>query len=148
MNKLRYMILAMTAILSFAAISCTPAEEYTPGKSDVEGCFGVYFPTQEASSKIINLNPADARRVKVTVSRGTADGDITVPFDLTDEEGIFEVDDIIFEDGQTTTSFYVHFPDAVVGEKYSCTIEVTHPLYVSNYRVYANYITLNVIIES
>lgn len=148
MNKLRYMILAMTAILSFAAISCTPTEEYAPGKPDIEGCFGVYFPTQEASSKTINLNPTDTRRLKITVSRGTADGDITVPFEVTDEAGIFEVDDIIFEDGQTSTSFYVYFDEAVIGKKYSCTIEVTDPLYVSNYRVYANYITLNVIIES
>lgn len=148
MNKLRYMILAMAAILSFAAISCAPVEEYTPGQPDIEGCFGVYFPTQEASSKTITLEPTDKRRVKVTVSRGTADGDITVPFELTDEEGIFEVDDIIFEDGQTSTSFHVYFDDAVIGEKYSCTIEVTDPLYVSNYRVYANYITINVIIAS
>ena len=49
MNKLRYMILAMTAMLSFAAISCNQEEEYTPGKPDSEDCFGVYFPSQDAT---------------------------------------------------------------------------------------------------
>lgn len=149
MNKLRYMISVMTAILSFAAISCTPQEEYTPGKPDVEDCFGVYFPSQEAGSKAITIEPRDPHSVKITVARefSDVDYDVTVPVEITGDD-VFEVEDILFEAGATTTSFYVDFPDAVVGEKYTCTIEVTDPQFVSNYRTKANYITLNVAVVS
>ena len=64
MNKLRYMILAMTAMLSFAAISCNQDEEYAPGKPDSEDCFGVYFPSQDATSRTFTFEPGDRRRVK------------------------------------------------------------------------------------
>lgn len=143
------MILAMAAILSFAAISCTPQEEYTPGKQDVEGCFGVYFPSQDAASKAITIEPNQAHRVKISVARefSDVDYDITVPVEFTGDE-IFEVDEIVFEGGATTTSFYVSFPDAEVGEKYTCTLTVNDPQFVSNYRTKANYITLNVAVVS
>lgn len=149
MNKLKYMILAMTAMLSFALISCNQEEPYTPGEQDLEGCYGVYFPSQEASSKAITLDPNDRRRVKITVARelSDVDEDITVPAEITGDE-VFEVDDIVFEGGAATTSFYVNFPDAEVGEKYTCTIEVTDPAFVSQYRTKANYITINVSIVS
>ena len=149
MNKLRYMILAMAAVLSFAVVSCGPEETYTPGEPDVEGCFGVYFPSQEASSRTITLDPNQARRVKVTVAREVSDVDydITVPVEITGDD-IFEVDEIYFEGGAASTTFWVNFPDAEVGERYSCTIEVTDPQFVSNYRTKANYITLNVIVVS
>ena len=150
MNKLRYMILAMmAAVLSFAAISCTPEEEYKTGEPDIEGCYGIYFPSQEASSRTITLDPNDRRRVKITVAREVSDVDfdITVPVEISGDD-IFEVDDIIFEGGAASTSFYISFPDAEVGQKYTCTVEVTDPQYVSSYRTKANYITLNVIVVS
>lgn len=149
MNRLRYMILALAAVLSFAAISCTPQEEYAPGQPDLEDCFGIYFPSQDASSKAITLEPGDKRSVKITVARefSDVDYDITVPYVFKGDD-VFEIEDIVFEGGATTTSFYVNFPDAVIGEKYSCTIEVTDPQYVSNYRTKANHITLNVAVVS
>jgi hypothetical protein len=150
MNKLRYMILAFAAVLSLAAISCSPKSEYTPGKQDVEDCFGVYFPSQEAGSKTISLEPGDAHRVKITVARefSDVDYDINVPYELTGDTDIFEVegDGIVFEGGAATTSFWMDFSNAEVGKKYNCTLEVTDPQYVSNYRTKANYITLNVTI--
>ena len=143
------MILAMMAMLSFAAISCTPEEEYQKGELDVEGCYGVYFPSQEVSSKTITLDPKDKRRVKITVARelSDVDFDITVPVEISGDE-IFEVEDIVFEGGAASTSFYISFPDAEIGKKYTCTVEVTDPQYVSNYRTKANYITLNVVVVS
>ena len=90
----------MAAVLSFAVVSCGPEETYTPGEPDVEGCFGVYFPSQEASSRTITLDPNQARRVKVTVAREVSDVDydITVPVEITGDD-IFEVDEIYFEGG-------------------------------------------------
>ena len=150
MNKLRYMILAFAAVLSLAAISCSPKSEYTPGKQDVEDCFGVYFPSQEAGSKTISLEPGDPHRVKITVAREVSDVDydINVPYELTGDTDVFEVegDGIVFEGGAATTTFWMNFSDAEVGKKYNCTLEVTDPQYVSNYRTKANYITLNVTI--
>lgn len=149
MNKLKYMILALAAVLSFATISCTQEDDYTRGEPDLEGCFGVYFPSQEASSKTITLDPSDRRRVKVTVAREFADVDydITVPVEITADD-IFEVDDIVFEGGATSTSFWINFQDAEIGERYTCTVEVTDPQYVSEYRTKANYITINVVVVS
>jgi hypothetical protein len=149
MNKLRYMIIALTAMLSFAAISCNQEEPYTPGEQDVEGCFGVYFPSQEASSNTITLDPNDRRRVKITVAREVSDVDydVTVPVEISGDD-IFEVEDIVFEGGAASTSFYVHFSDAEVGERYTCTIEVTDPAFVSSYRTKANYITFDVVVVS
>jgi hypothetical protein len=150
MNKLRYMILAFAAVLSLAAISCSPKSEYTPGKQDMEDCFGVYFPSQEAGSKTISLEPGDPHRVKITVARelSDVDYDINVPYVLTGDTDVFEVegDGIVFEGGAATTTFWMNFSDAEVGKKYNCTLEVTDPQYVSNYRTKANYITLNVAI--
>ena len=143
------MILALAAVLSMAVISCTQEEPYTPGEPDVEGCLGVYFPSQEATSKTFTIEPKDAHRVKIQVAREVADveDDITIPFEVTGDD-IFEVDDIIFEGGAATTTFWIYFPDAELGKKYTCTIEVNDPLYVSNYRTKANYITFSVIVVS
>ena len=144
------MILAFAAVLSLAAISCSPKSEYTPGKQDMEDCFGVYFPSQEAGSKTISLEPGDPHRVKITVARelSDVDYDINVPYVLTGDTDVFEVegDGIVFEGGAATTTFWMNFSDAEVGKKYNCTLEVTDPQYVSNYRTKANYITLNVAI--
>ena len=143
------MILALTAVLSFALISCNQEEQYTPGEPDMEGCYGVYFPSQDASTRTITLDPSERRRVKVTVARefSDVDEDVTVPVEITADE-VFEVDDIVFEGGATSTSFYVNFNDAEVGKEYSCTIEVNDPLFVSSYRTKANYITVKVVIVS
>lgn len=147
MNRSRYMIIAMAAILSSVVMSCTQSEEYTPGKPDVEGCYEVHFPSQEATSRTFTLEPEDARSIKISVERAISDGDIIVPATITGDD-IFEVEDIRFEDGQEKSFFYVEFPTAELGKKYTCTIEVTDPLYVSNYRLKANYITFSVLIAS
>lgn len=141
------MIIAMAALLPLAMVSCTPQEEYTPGQPDVEGCFEVHFPSQDATSRTFTLEPQDSRRVKISVSRVVPDGDITVPFEVTGDD-VFEVEDITFEDGQENAYFYVDFPTAELGKKYTCTIEINDPLYVSNYRLKANYITFSVLIAS
>lgn len=149
MNKLRYMVLAMAAVLSLAVISCTPEETYTPGEPDADGCLGVYFPSQTATSKTFTLEPDDARRVKIQVAREVSDieDDVIVPVEITGDD-VFEVDDIIFEGGAASTSFWINFQDAEIGEKYTCTVEITDPQFVSNYRTKANYITISVIVVS
>lgn len=149
MNKLRYMILALTAVLSMAAISCTPEETYTPGEPDVEGCQGVYFPSQEATSKTYAFDPNEKHRVKITIAREVSDvaDDVVVPVEITGDD-VFEVDEIFFEAGAASTTFWVSLPDAELGKKYTCTLEVTDPLFVSNYRTKANYITISMIVVS
>lgn len=149
MNNFRYMIIAMTALLSFAAISCAPEEDYAPGKQDVEGCFGVYFPSQDAASKTITVEPGDNHSVKIIIARefGDVADDVIVPIDFSGDD-VFEVDEVVFEGGAMTSSFIVRFPDAELGKKYTCTLTVNDPQFVSEYRTKANYITLNVAVVS
>lgn len=143
------MIIAMTALLSFAAISCAPKEDYAPGKPDAEGCFGVYFPSQDAASKAIIIEPSDKHSVKIIMARefGDVADDVIVPIDFSGDD-VFEVEEVVFEAGAMTTSFVVSFPDAELGNRYTCTLTVNDPQFVSEYRTKANYITLNVVVES
>lgn len=141
------MIYALLAVFSLIAVSCTQQDVYAPGKQDLEGCYKVYFPSQTVSAGLVTIEESASPVVKVTVIRELADDDITVPFELTGDD-VFEVDDIIFEDGQTESTFMVRFPTAEMGKTYTCTIEVKDPQYVSNYRLTSNYITISVVRES
>jgi hypothetical protein len=130
MKTIKYLFIVVAAL---AAASCTE-EVVEKGQPDVDGCYGVYFPEEQENSGSIDLDPVDPTDLSFTVARTVETGDITVPVTVkASEEGIFTVDPITFEDGQTETTFSVHFPNAEIGKSYDCEILLEDPQYVSSY---------------
>lgn len=118
-----------------------------PGEPDLEGCHGVYFPTQDASGDH-TMDPSETPAVDIVVKRTSEDGDITVPVEvIASEEGVFNVPELRFVDGQTEATLHVTFDKAKAGVDYSLTLQVTDPEYASKYGVNPTFITFNVIIE-
>lgn len=120
--------------MGLAMTACSEDEKYVPGDPDVEGCYGVYFPAQEAAGSH-TYDPSQAAEVTFTVARSVSEGDITVPLEVSvSEEGIFEVGELKFEDGQTESSINVKFPNSKIGVVYSLAIAVKDPQYASIYK--------------
>ena len=126
--------IALAAVLSVGFASCEEtAPVYEPGSSDLAGCYGVYFPTQEAA-KDHTLDPTAAKEIEITVMRQNPEGDITVPVNVVaSADSIFEVPAIEFVDGQVETSVKITFPNVETAVKYSLTLEVSDPQYASLY---------------
>lgn len=130
---------AFVAVLSAGFVSCEEtAPVYEPGSQDLEGCYGVYFPTQEAAGAH-TLDPTAAKEVKVVVMRQNAEDSITVPVNAIATIGgvpvaadsIFNVPAVVFEDGQLEDTITVTFPNVETAVNYGLTLEVTDPAYAS-----------------
>ena len=139
-------ILAAAMTLSFAACQ---EEPYSPGEPDLMDCQGLFFPQEQA--KAYEVAPEGAKYLTFTVERNPAVKNYLpeayVPYELTSsEEGFFELEDefIYFDEDQENTSFKVYFSeDFETGKKYTCTIKVTDPQYVSNYGLSSNELTFS-----
>ena len=133
MKKFRYFFLALAA-LSLAAVSCQPEEEpFEPGEPDVAGCYGVYFPVQDASGAH-TYDPTMPTTVEFTVKRTNSSGAITVPVKYTESEsGMFQVGALSFADGQSETTLKVDFPNTGIGTTYSLSLLIDDPQYASQY---------------
>ena len=136
------------AAFSFLAVSCQVEEQvYVPGEPDLEGCHGVYFPTQEAAGSH-TMDPSETPAVEFVVKRLTEDGDITVPVVVkASEEGIFELSELKFADGQTESTIKVSFSKAQPGVTYTLSLEITDPEYALVYGQNPTYLNYSVIIE-
>lgn len=130
---------AFVAVLSAGFISCEEtAPVYEPGSQDLEGCYGVYFPTQTAAGEH-TLDPTAAKEMKVVVMRQNAEDSITVPVNAVatidgvpvEVDSIFKVPAVVFEDGQLEDTITVTFPNVETAVKYGLTLEVTDPAYAS-----------------
>lgn len=134
------------AVPFFALASCDNEEEYKPGEPDVDGCYGVYFPSQEIKT---NYEPTEALEFTVTAARKVEKGAISVPLEISgNEKGYFELPSTIdFADGEAETSFTVKFPKAPVGEQLSLSLQITDPQYVSKYSSFDASVSASVIIE-
>lgn len=125
--------LIVLAAVSAAAVSCKETNEYEWGEGDLAGCYGVYFPVQEASGSH-TLDPTQDPAVTFTVKRANTDGAITVPVVATySEDNVFEASPISFENGQSETTFTLSFPKAVEGTTYTASFEIQDPQYASKY---------------
>ena len=132
MKSLKY-LLAMAA-MSLVTVSCVEEYQYEKGEADVDGCYGVYFPVQEAAGDH-TYDPSMPTEMTFTVARTKAEGAITVPIDFTEShEGIFEVPAAVFADGQTETAVTVTFPKSENGVKYSLHLGINDPQYASKYQ--------------
>lgn len=121
------------AALAFATTACVQEDVYQKGAADVEGCYGVYFPTQEASGSH-TYDPSQATEAEFTVVRLNSEGDITVPVKYTESHpGIFQVGELVFADGQTESTLKVTFPDSENGVDYKLSLSIEDPQYASRY---------------
>lgn len=135
MKKLIY-ILSIAAVASLTVLSCQKEQEVnprTPSPAEVAGCYGVYFPTQEASGDHV-YSPLDDPEIEITVARTNDSGAITVPVKITySEDGIFVPQDIKFADGQKETTIKVRFDKAKEGVNYKASFTIEDNQYASLY---------------
>ena len=129
---MKKILLSLLFVLPFL-FSCQPqVDPYTPGEEEVAGCYGVYFPSQEATGSH-TLDPTMAPQVTFTAMRKNTSGAITVPLKATANENVFDVGALTFADGQSESSFTVSFPNAENGKNYSLSIIIDDPQYASKY---------------
>ena len=145
--KLNKILFSLMAAFSLLAVSCQEEIAYTPGEPDLEGCYGVYFPTQEAAGDH-TMDPSEVPAVQFTVKRLKEDGNITVPVNVTaSEEGIFQVSELTFADGQSESNVTVTFDNAQPGTEYTLKLEINDPQYALKYGANPTFLTYSVIIE-
>ena len=130
----KYIYILFAALLCMA-LACNKKEApYVPGEPDVDGCYGVYFPDQDAA-KTHYFAPEAEKTVTITVKRTNANGAIDVPVVLKGEDtDVFDVEAIHFDDAQEETTFTVELSeDAEKAKDFPLTIEIQDPLYASKY---------------
>lgn len=133
------------AAVSLFTVACVEEVPYEPGQPDADGCYGVYFPTQESAFVV---DPSDEPFQTLTVKRTNSAGEITVPVEVvTSAEGVFEIAPITFADGQDETTFTLSYKTAEVGTTYKVSIAITDPQYASKYNDGAVAIDVSVLRE-
>ena len=133
------------AAMSLFTVSCVEEYQYEKGEADVDGCYGVYFPVQEATGDH-TYDPSMPTEMTFTVARTKAEGAITVPIDFTaSHEGVFQVPAAVFADGQTETTVTVTFPNSDNGVKYSLHLGINDPQYASKYQDGATQVDFSVL---
>lgn len=131
MKAIKYFLYTLIATVVLAGCSDDPT--YTRGESEADGCYGVYFPSQDNAADL-ELDPADPKVLTFTAMRTNDTDAITVPVTVTgSEDGIFSASEISFDDGATETTFQVSFPDAEIGTTYSCNIQIDDKRYAFIY---------------
>lgn len=136
------------AVLTFGAVSCVEEEMYEKGEPDLDGCYGVYFPAQEATGSH-TYDPSMDRTISFTVARKDSKGEITVPVEAKSSvEGVFTVGELKFADGESETTLVVDFPNAETGVTYKLSLAVTDPEYASKYNDGNCYVDFSVLIVS
>ena len=115
--------------------SCQPQiDPYQPGEEEVAGCYGVYFPSQEATGSH-TLDPTMAPEATFTAMRKNTKGAITVPLTVkTSADGVFNVGQLNFADGQSESTFTVTFPNSEIGTQYNLSVAIDDPQYASKYQ--------------
>ena len=122
----------MTALLSLVLASCAQEEMHAPGELDAEGCYGVYFPTQNGVGDL-QIEPDDPTTLTFMVRRSNSRDEIRVPVKIKSNYPIFTVDEVVFKDGESTAQVVVHFPSAKIATTYECTLILEGDEYVSKY---------------
>lgn len=144
----RYLKYILPAILMLGLSACQEEELWQPGEMDPETCQGVYFPQVENPNFV--FDPENIQPLTFAVHRDElmAKKKAEVPYELeVSEEGIFELkeDTFVFDKDQSEASFTVYVSDKCeLGKKYTCTIRVTDPEYVSTYSLTSAEITFSV----
>ena len=138
MKNLRYIFIA---VISLAFSACVQ-ENYAPGAPDLEDCMGFYFPQSGAGDYM--LEPSDPTVMEFTAERKNTEYEAAIEVKVSNDS-IFKVSEIFFEAGAKTAKFTVDFSAAKTGVKYTCTISVDDPAYVSQYGLESNELTFTVL---
>lgn len=142
MKAIKYFLYTLIATFVFAGCSDDPT--YTRGESEADGCYGVYFPSQDNAADL-ELDPADPTVLTFTAMRTNDTDAITVPVTVTGSEAeIFSASEISFDDGATETTFQVSFPNAEIGTPYSCNIQINDKKYAFIYGEKASGVSFSV----
>lgn len=144
MKKLFYIL---SAGLLLAAVACNRETPYQPGEPDLEGCYGVYFPEQDAATTHY-FDPAEPKQISVTVKRTATEGAINVPYTLVGEDtDVFDAGELKFEDGKDETTLVINLKEtADEAVEYPLTIEINDPQYASKYSANKAFISLGAMI--
>jgi hypothetical protein len=136
MNKaMKKLIYILSAGLLVMAVSCRQQETpYVPGEPEVDGCYGVYFPDQEAATTHY-FDPSENKTVDITVKRTNAEGAIDVPFVLVGENtDVYTPGTIHFDNAQEETTLTLSLnSNAKEIELYPVTVEIQDPQYAAKY---------------
>ena len=147
MKAMKFLKYILVAVLPLAFTACVE-EEYAPGNPDRMDCQGLFFPQDQKTDYVIS--PTDARELTFSVQRADVSEGAEVPYVLTPSvDGIFSMDDefLYFEEAQSTAKFKVKVSsEAELGKKYTCSIKVTDPQFVSAYGLSSNELTFSVTI--
>lgn len=137
-------ILAVSAAV-FSLAACSDDGDYKPGEPELEGCYGVYFPTQEASGSH-TFDPTADKSITIKVARANSEGAITVPVDtVSNVDGVFQFGEISFADGQSETTVEVTFDAIETGKESSLSLTVSDPQYAYKYGIGATSLELSVL---
>ena len=131
---MKKIFISLLFVLPFL-FSCQPqVEPFNPGEEEVSGCYGVYFPSQEATGSH-TLDPTMAPQATFTAMRKNTNGAITVPLTVkASADGVFNVGDLTFADGQSESTFTVTFPNSELGTTYNLSVQIDDPQYASKYQ--------------
>ena len=137
-------ILAVS-VLALLSAGCAEEPVYTPGEEEDPDNYGVYFPNQTTATEL-DLLPSEATEATYTICRTRDTDAILVPVVVeSSEEGIFELDPIVFGPGEKETEFTVSFDKAEEGKEYSCVIRIEDPKYVSVYGKRSTTLSISVV---
>ena len=142
MKNFKYFLIALAGII----LAACQEDVYSPGDRDRLDCQGLYFPQNQAVDYVIS--PDDKDYLTFVVQRDYDKTEDEVPYEITmSEEGIFYLEDdyILFEEDDNKAQFRVYISeDYEIGTKYTCTIKVTDPKYVSKYALSSNELSFSV----
>ena len=131
-NIAKYLLILSALAVAFTACK-KESDPFQPGEPEVSGCYGVYFPVQDALGNH-TYDPEMDPVVDITVARTNTTGAVTVPVKVTaSEEGVFVFDDLTFADGQSEATLHVDFSKAGIGTTYSFSVTIDGEQYASKY---------------
>ena len=137
--------IALMAFVASIFAGCSEKSSYEPGDAENPDNYGVYFPEQTKTTSV-ELDPDEDTRVEYVVRRSRTDNAIIVPMHVVaSADTVFEVSPIAFAAGQSETKLVVKFPKAEIGAKYTCTVSIDDPDYVSVYGPRATSLTFSVV---
>ena len=162
--KAKNIFYSLAAAMTLLFSACV-AEQNEVGAPDREDCAGVYFVEEQENVKTHTLEKGkDETSLEFVVRRTNTDQEEDVSFSVeaytiikdktyTDTsycevleraDDIFEFGELYFKEGQKETKLKVWFDDIEIGKKYTCSITITDPEYVSSYAANASSITFSV----
>lgn len=146
MKKFSKYIFALAA-LALASTACVKEAEYEKGPQDVEGCYGVYFPTQEVLGSN-TIAPTDPTSLTLVVARQVSENAITVPISVKGDTDVINIGEAVFEDGQSETEVTIDFSTAEVGTTYKVELSIEGDEFASKYSDKATHSWFSVLIDT